>query len=168
MLASALKEMMVNETITEAPKDCDDSGVFWETGKKLFHYLKSRNINGKTGRVVFTKLLSLLRNIIPLPPPHFPPHDFITPHSSKHNQSFHSFHLFSLFIFQLDTKAFDDSGDRINAEYDVINIGKKGAMKIVGSLFYDNVSHLPPFLFVKANLINLLSRFSPSFKFMLF
>lgn len=59
MLASALKEMMVNETITEAPKDCDDSGVFWETGKKLFHYLKSRNINGKTGRVVFTKLLSL-------------------------------------------------------------------------------------------------------------
>lgn len=52
MLASALKEMMVNETITEAPKDCDDSGVFWETGKKLFHYLKSRNINGKTGRVV--------------------------------------------------------------------------------------------------------------------
>jgi glutamate receptor ionotropic, NMDA 1 len=43
---------MVNETITEAPKDCDDSGVFWETGKKLFHYLKSRNINGKTGRVV--------------------------------------------------------------------------------------------------------------------
>ena len=52
MLASALKEMMVNETITEAPKDCDDSGVFWETGKKLFHYLKSRNINGQTGRVV--------------------------------------------------------------------------------------------------------------------
>lgn len=44
--------MMVNETITEAPKDCDDSGVFWETGKKLFHYLKSRNIKGRTGRVV--------------------------------------------------------------------------------------------------------------------
>jgi hypothetical protein len=52
VLAHALKEMMINETITEAPKDCDDSGVFWETGKKLFHYLKSRNINGKTGRVV--------------------------------------------------------------------------------------------------------------------
>lgn len=52
VLASALKEMMVNETITEAPKDCDDSGVFWETGKKLFHYLKSRNIKGKTGQVV--------------------------------------------------------------------------------------------------------------------
>ncbi|CAO1443281.1 unnamed protein product [Diamesa serratosioi] len=85
VLASALKEMMVNETITEAPKDCDDSGVFWETGKKLFHYLKTRNINGKTGRV-----------------------------------------------------AFDDSGDRINAEYDVINIGRKGVNKVVGSFFYDN------------------------------
>jgi glutamate receptor ionotropic, NMDA 1 len=42
----------MNETITEAPKDCDDSGVFWETGKKLFHYLKSSKITGKTGRVV--------------------------------------------------------------------------------------------------------------------
>jgi nitric oxide synthase oxygenase domain/subunit len=52
VLAHALKEMMMNETITEAPKDCDDSGVFWETGKRLFHYLKSRNINGKTGRLV--------------------------------------------------------------------------------------------------------------------
>jgi glutamate receptor ionotropic, NMDA 1 len=52
VLAHAIKEMMLNDTITEAPKDCDDSGVFWETGKKLFHYLKSRNIPGKTGRVV--------------------------------------------------------------------------------------------------------------------
>jgi ionotropic glutamate receptor NMDA 1 len=52
VLAHALKDMMTNETITEAPKDCDDSGVFWETGRKLFHYLKSRNINGKTGRLV--------------------------------------------------------------------------------------------------------------------
>jgi hypothetical protein len=40
---------------------------------------------------------------------------------------------------QCDIKAFDDSGDRINAEYDVINIGKKGAMKVVGSFFYDTV-----------------------------
>lgn len=64
VLASALKEMMVNETITEAPKDCDDSGVFWETGKKLFHYLKSRNINGKTGRVVLKIYFSLILNIL--------------------------------------------------------------------------------------------------------
>lgn len=60
VLASALKEMMVNETITEAPKDCDDSGVFWETGKKLFHYLKTRNINGKTGRVVLITYIYIL------------------------------------------------------------------------------------------------------------
>ena len=33
VLASALKEMTANETITEAPKDCDDSGTFWESGK---------------------------------------------------------------------------------------------------------------------------------------
>lgn len=52
VLAEAIKDMMVNETITEAPKDCDDSGTLWETGKKLFHYLKTRTINGRTGRVV--------------------------------------------------------------------------------------------------------------------
>lgn len=32
MLAAAIKEMMINETITEAPKDCDDSGAIWESG----------------------------------------------------------------------------------------------------------------------------------------
>lgn len=57
VLASAIKEMMLNETITEAPKDCDDSGVIWEAGKKLFHYLKNTVVNGKTGRVVSCKLI---------------------------------------------------------------------------------------------------------------
>lgn len=32
VLAAAIKEMMINETITVAPKDCDDSGAIWETG----------------------------------------------------------------------------------------------------------------------------------------
>lgn len=32
VLASAIKEMMKNETITEPPKNCDDSGVNWESG----------------------------------------------------------------------------------------------------------------------------------------
>lgn len=39
----------------------------------------------------------------------------------------------------LSRQAFDDSGDRINAEYDVINMGRKGH-QVVGSFFYDNVS----------------------------
>lgn len=33
VLASAIKEMMQNETITEPPKNCGDSGVNWESGK---------------------------------------------------------------------------------------------------------------------------------------
>ncbi|XP_014091080.1 glutamate [NMDA] receptor subunit 1 [Bactrocera oleae] len=53
VLASAIKEMMSNETITEAPKDCGDSGVNWESGKRLFQYLKTRNITGDTGQVAF-------------------------------------------------------------------------------------------------------------------
>lgn len=35
MLASAIREMLGNETITESPKDCDDSGTIWESGKQL-------------------------------------------------------------------------------------------------------------------------------------
>lgn len=42
----------------------------------------------------------------------------------------------------IQKKAFDDSGDRIYAEYDVINIGKKGVTKVVGSFFFDTVSFL--------------------------
>lgn len=32
VLASAIKEMISNETIAEAPKDCGDSAVNWESG----------------------------------------------------------------------------------------------------------------------------------------
>lgn len=87
VLASAIKEMRLNETITEAPKDCDDSGALWESGKRIFNYLKTRNIRGDTGQV-----------------------------------------------------AFDDNGDRIYAEYDVINIRGKQKKQIVGSFYYDAVS----------------------------
>jgi glutamate receptor ionotropic, NMDA 1 len=53
----------------------------------MFHYLKSRNIQGATGQV-----------------------------------------------------AFDDNGDRIYAEYDVINIKERRKSSIVGSFYYDAVS----------------------------
>lgn len=62
----------MNQTkeITDAPKDCDNSGSIWETGKELFNFIKNQVLlNGATGKV-----------------------------------------------------AFDDQGDRINAEYDVVNI----------------------------------------------
>lgn len=36
VLASALREMNQTKNITEAPKDCDNSGSIWETGKMLF------------------------------------------------------------------------------------------------------------------------------------
>lgn len=55
-------------------------------GRRIFHYLKTRNIRGKTGQV-----------------------------------------------------AFDDNGDRMFAEYDVINVRDHQRKKIVGSLFYDEV-----------------------------
>ncbi|XP_038122259.1 glutamate [NMDA] receptor subunit 1 isoform X3 [Culex quinquefasciatus] len=91
VLASAIKEMMAhNETITEAPKDCDDTGAIWESGRKMFNYLKTRNIRGLTGQV-----------------------------------------------------AFDSNGDRIYAEYDVINVQQPASSLVkknikVGSFFYDS------------------------------
>lgn len=117
MLAAAVKELISNETITEAPKACEDTDVIWESGtfitiispfnveqvshqmaslyafagRKIFQYLKTRKIRGETGQV-----------------------------------------------------AFDDNGDRIYAEYDVINIREKQHKKIVGKYFYDNVSTFIP------------------------
>lgn len=89
ILAAAIKEMMRNETITEAPKDCDDSGALWESGRRMFHYLISRNIRGATGQV-----------------------------------------------------AFDDNGDRMFAEYEVINIRENLQKKVVGRYYYDTVSSI--------------------------
>lgn len=87
MLASAIKQMnLMNETITESPKDCEDSGVLWDSGKKIFQYLKMCNIRGHTGQV-----------------------------------------------------AFDDNGDRINAEYEVVNTREEKGGKVVGRFFYDEV-----------------------------
>lgn len=86
--------MRNNETITEAPKDCDDSGTMWDAGKRIFYYLKTRNIHGETGQV-----------------------------------------------------AFDDSGDRIYAAYDIINIRDEQQKNSVGSYFYDEVRVIQHFFF---------------------
>lgn len=89
MLASAINQMnLMNETITKSPKDCEDSGVLWDSGKMIFQYLKTRNIRGETGQV-----------------------------------------------------AFDDNGDRIYAEYEVVNTREEAKNKVVGRFFYDEVSH---------------------------
>ncbi|CAG2053479.1 unnamed protein product [Timema podura] len=85
VLASALKAMNQTETITEAPNDCNSSGTIWETGKKLFEYIKKQVLlNGTTGKV-----------------------------------------------------AFDDSGDRINAEYDIVNV-QESHLVSVGQYYYNS------------------------------
>lgn len=86
VLASALRDLNQSNTITVAPKDCDNSGSVWETGKDLFNFIKKQVlINGETGKV-----------------------------------------------------AFDDQGDRINAEYNIANI-QRGKQKIVGQYFFNRV-----------------------------
>ncbi|XP_011053979.1 PREDICTED: glutamate [NMDA] receptor subunit 1 [Acromyrmex echinatior] len=89
VLVSALRAMNQTEKITEAPKDCSDSGSIWETGKTLFQYIRKQVLpHGSTGRV-----------------------------------------------------AFDDNGDRIFAEYDIVNIQYTGqdnnkTQMSVGQYFY--------------------------------
>ncbi|KAG7209088.1 hypothetical protein KM043_015236 [Ampulex compressa] len=84
VLVSALRAMNQTEEITNAPKDCGNSGSIWETGKKLFQYIRKQVLpHGATGRV-----------------------------------------------------AFDDNGDRIFAEYDIINIKEHGQQVSVGQYFY--------------------------------
>lgn len=80
----------MNQTkeITEAPKDCDNSGSIWETGRELFNFIRKQVlIHGETGKV-----------------------------------------------------AFDDQGDRINAEYAVINI--QNTTKQVGRYYFIRVNEI--------------------------
>ncbi|XP_017752386.1 PREDICTED: glutamate [NMDA] receptor subunit 1 isoform X1 [Eufriesea mexicana] len=84
VLVSALREMNKTKAITEAPKNCEDSGSIWETGKSLFEFIRKEVLSdGATGKV-----------------------------------------------------AFDDNGDRIFAEYDIINIQENGERVSVGQYFY--------------------------------
>ncbi|XP_076048968.1 glutamate [NMDA] receptor subunit 1-like isoform X2 [Oratosquilla oratoria] len=70
ILALALKKLLKEKDVTAPPQDCSNTGSTWETGKKLFQYIREQVLKkGLTGKV-----------------------------------------------------AFDDNGDRINAEYDVVNI----------------------------------------------
>ncbi|KAL1491040.1 hypothetical protein ABEB36_011696 [Hypothenemus hampei] len=89
VLASALKDMNQSKEITAAPKDCDNSGSIWETGKDLFTFIRKQVlINGETGKV-----------------------------------------------------AFDDQGDRINAEYSIVNIQRKKKKVNVGRHFFHKESN---------------------------
>ena len=46
--------MHKNENVTEAPSNCNKSGVLWETGRKFFDYIRRQILpDGLTGRVAF-------------------------------------------------------------------------------------------------------------------
>lgn len=89
VLASALRDMNQSKEITAAPKDCDNSGSIWETGKDLFNFIRKQVLlNGETGKV-----------------------------------------------------AFDDQGDRINAEYNIVNVQRKKKKVLVGKHYYSKVGY---------------------------
>ena len=94
ILGLALSELDDKENVTEAPSNCNTSGAVWETGKRLFEYIRKQTLpDGTTGRV-----------------------------------------------------AFDEMGDRIYAEYQVVNVqtdyrSKKSKKAVVGYYNYSNVSN---------------------------
>ena len=54
ILAQALLELHGKENVTSAPSNCNTSGAVWETGKRLFEYIRKQVLpNGVTGRVAF-------------------------------------------------------------------------------------------------------------------
>ena len=109
ILAMALNELDTKENVTEAPSNCNTSGALWETGKKLFEYIRRQTLpDGTTGRV-----------------------------------------------------AFDEMGDRIYAEYQIVNMQKSGrsnqVQKVtVGYYNYSNVS-------AKHSKTRFFQYFEPSF-----
>lgn len=102
----------MNETaeITEAPKDCGDSGSIWATGKSLFKYD-----------------FPLLRSIsIFIDRTRFNQHDIIIRFIREQ----------VLLDGTTGKVAFDDNGDRIFAEYDIVNIKENGTPVSVGQYFH--------------------------------
>nr|XP_040571852.1 glutamate [NMDA] receptor subunit 1-like isoform X2 [Lepeophtheirus salmonis] len=57
ILAQALLELYNEGNITEAPSNCNISGVLWETGKRLFDDIQKQVLeDGATGRVAFDSM----------------------------------------------------------------------------------------------------------------
>ena len=57
ILAQALLELFKKGNITEAPSNCNTSGILWETGKRLFDDIQKQVLeNGATGRVAFDSM----------------------------------------------------------------------------------------------------------------
>lgn len=53
----ALNELDEKENVTEAPSNCNTSGALWETGKRLFEYIRKQTLpGGTTGRVAFDEM----------------------------------------------------------------------------------------------------------------
>ena len=94
ILGQALQELDNKENVTEAPSNCNTSGAVWETGKRLFEYIRKQTLpDGTTGRV-----------------------------------------------------AFDEMGDRIYAEYEVVNVqtdfrSRTSKKSVVGYYNYSNVRY---------------------------
>ena len=42
ILAQALLELHKKENVTEAPSNCNTSGALWQTGKRLFEYIRNQ------------------------------------------------------------------------------------------------------------------------------
>lgn len=57
VLGLALSELDNKENVTEAPSNCNTSGAVWETGKRLFEYIRKQTLaDGTTGRVAFDEM----------------------------------------------------------------------------------------------------------------
>lgn len=126
--------MNQTEKITEAPKDCSDSGSIWETGKILFQY----------EHVIISHISNSLKKS-----------KLFLPSNLWYNGNRVAF-ILCYYLFRYIRKqvlqhgstgrvAFDDNGDRKFAEYDIINIQYTGPDNnkthiSVGQYFYPAVS----------------------------
>lgn len=160
VLVSALRAMNNSEKITEAPKDCSDSGSIWETGKKLFTYETffgfhilffflildfERTITNNNASFVTASYCNVYMRVC----------TYIHAHIQIHTHTCISDnYLFGYSIRYILQQvlphgstgrvAFDDNGDRIYAEYDIINIQyaspNNKTQVSVGQYFYPAVS----------------------------
>ncbi|PSN33149.1 Glutamate [NMDA] receptor subunit 1 [Blattella germanica] len=123
VLASALREMNQTEVITRAPRDCGDSGHIWETGKTLFECGRMSTDNdprpGRPRTSTDERTVKLVADALEK--------DVVF----IRNQT--------LANGSTGYVAFDNNGDRINAEYDIINVQINQTQISVGQYHYSNM-----------------------------
>ncbi|GBP60663.1 Glutamate receptor subunit 1, partial [Eumeta japonica] len=153
VLASAIRDMNTSEEIVPPPSDCDNSGTIWNTGPELFNYISnfaketvvnevgvSKKNKSEFERVKVQNTALADSNTMRAPKsgllPRHAAYGGCRQYCLESRRTGRSRGRQSLENGATGHVAFDDHGDRVHAEYDMVNVRAYGEHVAVGKYFY--------------------------------